>query len=517
MIAYKIDTEQSQIVIRNSLGGEVKSDNIDYLLDFLLEPQPNQFRVFWDMDTEISPILAILDQNRLECLFQTTRTWLAPYSITYHPERSLIITKGVGKSLRVAYYNLSQFYPDIETASTEEAVKKGEELLAELASIGVEPRRLSSSIAIFDYIYDTIPLPNYRDMPHEVGELARESVNGGWMEAYQLGHWEQAWDYDIVSAYPSIAAKLLDHRYGTWAQDKECPSGAVYGFAYGEVKVATDISPIIFKDYYGHSYTPRGRWYDYLTKQEIDFLQEFDLGSFKISDAWWWIPKSKVYPLQLIMHKLFNQRMKSELLNRVVKGAMVGIYGRTLQEYPERFAPSYDPVWGSIIEAETRLKVARFIYENNVQTNLLHVSTDGVLLDKEVPLVSDNKFGSWKLDSTGAALVVSSGTLFYGKRRPHQLNYEKAIELVRAKPKANSWELPIKRRMKLGDTALYNAKLGKVKTIDTGFGLIFDHSRDFPKMPLTGKELLTEHFYSRPYRAGKLKNRPLAEKELDEE
>lgn len=519
MIAYRSEIEGSKVTIHDSTGGSITSNNIEDLLSFLLIPHEGHFRVVWGIDSFVAPILSLLDKHRLQVLFQTGRTWLHPYSITYNQGKSLRVVEG---RWRQSYYYLSQYFPDEpEPDALEEIVRKGGQILDELDSIKVEPKRLTSPVALFDYLFDNLPLPNYNNLPDSVGQLSWDCSGKHWVEAHKLGWFEKAYDYDIIASFPSVTANLLDTRYGKWINKIEQPKGAVYGFAEGRVGINSNVSPIIYIDGAGHLYSSNGNWPTILAKQEIDFIEEFNLGRFTIRDAWWWVPEKTVLPLQWSIAELFASKNKSDLLGRILKRAMVGIYGRFLQTYSDgTFAPSFNPVWGSIIESEVRLKVARFILENKLEDNLLHVSTDGVLLNKKIPVENRGQMGNWRLDSEGEALVVSSGCLFYGDKRPAQITYPEAMALIKANPKAISWEKKIRRRMVLGDIMSGScSRMGEIKEIDTEFKLLprYDRDRDFGELPRDGEALLNNHYSSKPLKVSQLSKPKLIEAYQEEE
>lgn len=520
MIAYKsklIDKNKT-ISITNSNGQNICSDNLEYLLDFLLEPAPqNEFKVAWDIDRFIAPLLKLIDKDSLQRMFQQGKVFLKPYNIKYNQNKSLFISKG---SWRATIYHLKQYYPDDDEPSLQGTVEKGNYLLKEMRAIGITPTRLSSPVAMLDSILDNFDLPTYEHIPDGAGQYSWECCGRNWVEAVKIGWWHQdVFDLDLISAFSNVMATLMDTRYGSWTYSKEPPPNAKYGWCYGQVTIDKDvkISPIIYIDADGHLYSPTGTWSTCLLLQEIDFIHRYGLGRFRITDGHFWTPKQRVYPLQLLMQDLFGKRHKSDLANRVVKRGANGIYGRLLQVFPEgKFGEHFNPVWGSIIETLPRLEVAKFIYENDLVDATLHIATDGFLSDREVKVENSGRMGSWRLDSQGPALIVSSGNLFYGDKHPCQLYYPEAMEMINAKPKASEWSKPIKRTMTLGDMFLDEfAEIGEEREVATGFSLKIDHDRSFERLPSSGKDLLTKVYDSRPLRASKLSKPELKEVEVE--
>lgn len=510
MIAYRSSNTKQGVLLENSKGESVVSNDLPTLLNFLLEPYPNEFRVAWELNEFVAPILRLFGVNQLQELYENRRVWLdeTKHSIIYNPRKSFRISRG---SYRAKYYHLKQFFPveEPEPQSLSGVAQKGDMLLAELKGIGIEPDRLSSPVAVIDRLRDEIVYPNYEDLPEEVGQMAWDCCEKHWVEAHKLGWFEKAWDYDIVSSFPGACANLLDLRYGNWVEDKVIPAEALHGFARGVVAVDTALSPIVYTNPQGHLYNPRGKWPTPIMLEDIRFIQEFDIGDFKVDKGYWWVPKEIIkgrereyQPFRELIERLFGYRQKSAFLNFVMKKVLVGVYGSTLQTFGSEgtFAEGFNPVYGALIDTTPKLKVARFILENNLAENVIHISTDGVLLDKNAGIEDSQELGRWRLDSSGSALVVSSGVLFYGDKRPNQLTYPEAMELIKSKPEAMDWTKKKRRMFTMGD-ALDGGDLGdigKPMPIVTGFGLKMEHDRDFPELPSSGGELLAGHFDSRP-------------------
>ena len=517
MIAYGSAIRgDGKIALADSHGGGIASYRVEELLDFLLSPydvplnRPS-FRVVWDIDEMAAPILSLLDSERLAVLWQTGRTWLFPYSITYNEGKSLTVKQG---GWRATYFHLSQFYIDEPVPKNLQVVEAlARNLMIELKALGLEPTRLSSPTALFDRLLESMYLPTWEDgVPDGANQMAWDCTGRPWTEAFKIGWFEEAFDYDICSSFPSEMALLLDTRRGSWHEEKKFPSWAVYGFAYGKVKITADVSPISMVDTAGHVYFPKGSWHTTLSLQEIRFIEEFNLGSFTPTEGYFWVPEKRNKPLYRTMHELYGNRLEdvSTHLQKTLKRAMASLYGRMLQTYNDgSFGPFVNLVWAAVVENNIKLKVARLIMENKLQPHLIHTSTDGCLLDKclnedEIRLGNGN-MGEWRLDSSGPALVVSAGNLFYGDKRPHQLLYVEAMYLISRDPDNASWDKRITRRMTLGDRVVSKQDIGKVREVTTGFAIPPEQSREYSKLPHTGRELTRNVYDSTALGTGKLR------------
>jgi len=196
-----------------------------------------------------------------------------------------------------------------------------------------------------------------------------------------------AYDYDIVASFPSIARNLIDIRHCNWVNSKDYQGDAVYGYVKCTVTIYdwVQVSPIIYETEDGSLLTPTGTWETYLTKGELDFIDKWKIGEYKIIDGWWAISERVTRPLRIVMDRLLSHKESSnELVRLLAKRMSVGAYGKFGEEHKEEFGRHFNPVWFAEISTQVRLRVAQFIYKHKLQEHLIHVSVDGVLLSKPV-------------------------------------------------------------------------------------------------------------------------------------
>ena len=489
-------------------------------IEYLADAPDEELSVCWNLDQTIAPLLKALGKQNCETLYKTGRCFHRPYSIFYI-EKKVFGVHRVGAKRKLSLYGIDQFYPENDEPSTvEELQVLAQDVVTALGKMGLEATRLSSAIALYDeQQMRHFSLPTGQDMPREAAFLAWQCGGKLWIENFVMGYWEKAYDYDIVSAFPSVARELVDIRYLDWVHTEMYQSDAVYGYAKCEVQIHewVKVHPIIHRHANGELSCPWGWFEEYLTKGEIDFIRKEKLGDVEILDAWWGKPKEDKRlprPLAMPLDRMFAHKESNDPLGkRIAKSILVGnYYGRFGEERKKAFGPHWNPCYFAEISTQTRLRVADFLYAHFIgpgdgdgYRHLLHVSVDGVLLDTPV-IPADMRgirvgLGSWKLDSVSPALVISSGLLYLGGKHPKGLWLEDVLTMINLNPGHPYYERGTPRMVTLGE-ALTNKKfeeLGMVKDFYSTIDLLsLEQERVFDKVPRTGGELLKNTYRSQP-------------------
>ena len=499
MIAYKSALENGEIIIHDSAKSGVKG-GLGEVLNYLVAA-PEGFNVVWDIDSFVAPILRLLPEDKTEALYKTGKVYLNDYGIIYNQGKSLCITC---KGQKASYYWLEQYYQDEPEPELTEIVKLGQIILKELASIGVRPTKLTSSVGMFDGLLDQLRLPTHYDLPVELCKWTWAQKSQAWTEAFKIGHFEDCTDLDINSSFPSIMANLYDTRYGTWVEglSGNYPEGAKYVIFKGELNTDAYISPFIHADKYGRLFSVKGKRDAILSLDAVNYLKEYGGGTFTPEHCFAWMPKKLFKPMEYTVNKLYQHRKGplSRGTKRAIKGGLNGFYGRFYQEFKDgKLGPNVNPLWGFLIEECARLKLARYIKQNKLEDRVLSINTDGILLEGDYNIPSSDRIGEWRVDGKGAALIISSGTVFFNDKKPCQTTYAEAIELIKASPEANTWQKSARRMITIGDTLTgWKEQLGSVVDTTPSFGLLFEHDRNFKELPVTGADLLSRIYTSEP-------------------
>ena len=229
-------------------------------LDFLLQPKLDTIRVFYHMEYSTANLLKLigLTEDEARKLQENNTLHLEAYTIKHIAGKYLSLKKGhyykcpFSNFGDMNQYKLAEFKStanENETKETclvfaKEAQKTGEEVYNTLVSMGLHPTTLTSPIKAYEKeVLSKMDLPTVDDMPEEAGFYAYQSCQGNWLEAFQMGHWETAYDYDINSSYPSELAKLVDIRLGKFEKSKTWMHKAKYGYCRGIVTITAPFSP----------------------------------------------------------------------------------------------------------------------------------------------------------------------------------------------------------------------------------------------------------------------------------
>jgi hypothetical protein len=391
-MAYQTSIKDGKVLILESGGASLLSNHLHEIWSFLLEDYGDCLKICWDLDATVAPLLRLLGKTACKALKSTKKWHEGAFQVFYVVGKVFSVSHVSGAKMNL--YGLEQYYPDLEEPDVEGLQALGMKLLRELAKMGFpSPTKLTSPVAIYEEaILSKLDLPKITDMPKEVASMAYECSGRLWVEAHQLSYFEDVRDYDLQSAFPSIAKDLIDIRDCKWIRDKVYIMGAVYGFArvvatiYDWVKV----SPII-KDTDEALISPTGTWETCLTKDELDFIMKWGIGEFKILDGWWAVTTRKAFrkPLLAPLEKLLKYKQGTELQRLLAKRMSTGaFYGKFGEERSEEFGPLFNPVFFAQISTMVRLQVGEFLYSHGIgpdnnkgYQHLLQIGVDSVMLD----------------------------------------------------------------------------------------------------------------------------------------
>ena len=520
IIGYHID----QDIICNSDGECLtKPDNIPdkklagYWLEFLLQYKPDSYKVLYRANYSIAKLCRMLKVGPQsgKKLYTTGKLDMSPehYQIRWM-DNKFISVKGTDDKFD-SFADMYQYHKeeldDWQTKDSciqkaKRAQEIGQSVYQALRKIGIAPATLTSPIRAYEKaLLQQLNLPTIDDLPDEVAEWAYTCTYGGWMEAFVLGYWENAFDYDITSAYSHQLAQLLDTRLGFWLDYDKLVTRANIGLLKGEITIWSDFSPVMYDANASRVYTPKDTWETVITLDEYKFIRKWDIGDFKVEKGWFWIPERKSKILHYIIKHLNGVKESSAGIDReTAKRVANGIWGKVGEYHADKkeFGPMYNPVWVSLVESRNKLQVADMCMRaKQIGIEPLHIAVDGVITDK--PLPDDwlgTGLGSWHLNTHGKCLIVSSGIVgIEGKGSSEQdftISYDRLSGLILGGLSADKYIMSKKSFISLG-RAVNEDKwdmVGDSVLLDRTISVTGEYKRYYPVEPVCGSDLL-EHQY----------------------
>ena len=189
IVAYQTQLNDGKVLLSESSGESVHSNNLDQLYSFLLEPYGQCIKVCWNLDATVSAFLRVMGTSACRSLQETKRYRRHPFSIFYIPSKVFSVTHVSG--LRANLYGLDQYYPDIDEPDVKDVQLLGVGLLKELDKMGMRPTKLTSPVAIYEEcVLRKLSLPQVKDMPMGVAEMAWRCSGRLWIESHQLGYFK---------------------------------------------------------------------------------------------------------------------------------------------------------------------------------------------------------------------------------------------------------------------------------------------------------------------------------------
>lgn len=309
------------------------------------------------------------------------------------------------------------------------------------------------------------------------------------------------YSYDIASAYPYHASKLVDLRDCTFSRSTSLDNTAYYGFLVGDFTVYPDsplayCSPFITDRGDGTPVNFTGTVHDYpCLLDEVRFLSRYSLGEFKLKYGWLVHIQNGVrprFPFKLLMEDLYSERssdsntdrQKSELRSYLVKRVMNGLIGKMLEVRKDKdgniieYGELYNPIYHALCTTRTRLQVFEFIVENGItREELVHIGVDGVRATKYLPLPKKAPMGKWRCSSEEQAAILSPGAVLTADRNFKRTGYVDFVVQCLSHPSAT--------------------KLGVDGDIDLK-NLWMNQNRVFPELPKRAGDLLERKYLSEP-------------------
>lgn len=265
----------------------------------------------------------------------------------------------------------------------------------------------------------------YRECLH----YAIESYQGGKFEVTARGKFD-GYVYDITSAYPYELRNLKDISNAQYFKSKvynaKCKA-ADYGFIRCKVFNYGYQLPFGFLHDNVRIY-PYGEFFVCITKKEYDYLLELGIKT-EFINGYFIKCKGEKYPFRELIDKLFELKTfykgKDQALYDISKKLMNSFYGKMVQcvkkvsrendEISYMAGSGFNPIYASIITANTRLKVTRI--QNEMKDKCLGVHTDSVLtLEPIQEKYITGELGDFELQEKGEGIIIACGEYCIGEK-----------------------------------------------------------------------------------------------------
>ena len=399
IIAYKTEARDGQVLLQESTGEAVLSNDLMELFPFLLnefEEEGQCLKVCWDLDQTVSLFLRLLGASRCEKIRATKRGHFAPFDLFYVPEKVFSVVH-IPTRTKTNLYGIEQYFTELEEPDDVREIEAlGNLLVGELRKMDMIPSKLTSPVAIYEEaVLKKLDLPKLKDIPVKVSEYAAHCAWRLWIESHQLGNFSRVYGYDMSSAFPRAAQHLVDFRDCYIKQSKEYQPNAVYGYGIGDITIYdwVMVHPILRETEEGLD-TRVGTYPDYINKKQMDFINKWGIGEYKLKDGYWIIPvqgRTLKEPLYKPMETLLQYKQGGWLQRLIAKRSSTGICGKMLEEREDEFGPYANFVWAAEVSSQVALEVGEFLYshgigpgDNEGYSHLIHIGVDGVMLDKPV-------------------------------------------------------------------------------------------------------------------------------------
>jgi hypothetical protein len=209
-------------------------------------------------------------------------------------------------------------------------------------------------------------------------------------------------------------------------------------------------------------------------------------------------------PLAELMAELYAYRARYKMLNNFLKRVPSGIVGMFRQHFQENGLGSlFNPIYHAIVTSTVRLKVAQLIYEDDAQSNVIRINTDGLLVDR--PLwIRGSGMGKWRQVESQSTIVLSPELVFQGSKHPNGMTYSSLRVNICQHPKTSVYEdHTVQRRVTLFEAVRDNQlkMLGKSTPRAARVDLMLlagSQTRNFPTFPRNGQQLIDGKFNSTP-------------------
>jgi len=474
IIAYVAQKQGNKVLLKASDGREVLLDSWSDLITELLVQC--DFAVTWNLDTFVATIAPLFPKDVQETLKDSGKAFCANHEKLYYQVGRIFAVTYAGRE--VSFYGLSR-YSETAIQDVKELEAFAYKVVEAYAEMGIKATKLTSPVAV--YPLGKVNYPRACDLSESAIGLLNatyKTMSREWRDVYQLGHWkaDEIFDYDLTAAYPSLMATLPDISKAQFFESDTLPEHYSWGEMTGRLKIVKDVSPFVHEDTENF---PKGGWGDSITTDHLWLLRKYGIGEFQIEHGnFFLLPANYSYPFKQVMSDLFTARESQNVIVALIaKAIAVGIGGKLQQRFEDngksKLGADFNSIYARMMTSRCMVKLADFIYHNGLNEGIVSVMVDGCLATKRLEVPNVKKMGAWRLNEPSPFLVASMLYQWGNEKKPNGQYLPEVMVDIQKHPQSSVF----------GDVDLN----------------LLEYSRNFPKRPRTGAELLSEKYISEPY------------------
>lgn len=381
-------------------------------------------------------------------------------------------------------------------------------------------------------------LPANQTYPDNVNEMLLKAYKGGRFETIQKGHFEDVYEYDLSSAYPSVMRDYLFSFDGSWFFTREYHKEMLYGIYEVLVSIEEDdlnsVCPLPITSHEGLLIYPNGKIHAFIIKPELEFLERNGY-NVEILKGYEYMAKDEPRALlkELIEH-LYAQKQQFKHSNKIrymlYKIIINSLYGKTLQltensdieesddisaehiavlpdlsvkpfnKKPTNYRAGglFNLYLASYITAQTRIQL--FEFTKRYESEIISYATDGVYMLKDLS-VSGNGLGTFDKEKHDEGIVYGNGLYIMGGKEKTRGLMKHVFSNPRVKREYErdvlkfTYDKPIQLKEAVRQNRLQDFNVFKPYT--KKLSLNNDHKRIFPNV-ITFEDITKKSYGSYP-------------------
>jgi|TARA_Y100000034_G_scaffold113426_1_gene148440 hypothetical protein len=405
IIAYTIKKELTKIQLTRCYKFDIldtnynteyfTTDDFNKAINWLTRDFGEAFHIVWNLEHFTTLLFSLLPIEKRKELKSSIipRIYVNGQAIKiFYTSKYLGLT--MMKQERYNYYKqennffgISHWLTNIAAPDIFRLVILGYEILTALSLMKMQVMKLTSPIAVLlnNMELSTFPtLYSNKDLLN-AANYCLPMMKLEWREQFQSSVYANTFNYDIISAYPYFITDLPDTnncliKYSRFYQACD------WGIVRACVKSRNKINPIV---------NCNNR--EYFTTDEIIWLLNHG-ATINIIDGYYFSWKNTRKPYRQFILQLFKAKQSSNtILAEIARRMAQGFSGKFDQENKDgSLGELYNPILAAMVRSKCRLTVADFIYDNNLQDDLVSVNVDGIQSYRRIRLENNKNIGNWR-------------------------------------------------------------------------------------------------------------------------